>query len=430
MGDTSTQAGTAAVVDVDLTDQELYRGGFPHELFADLRRRGAVLAHPPAVPRLGGPEMGFWAVVRHAEVQRANRDWATFSAVDGPRIVPSVAERRGHTLTSSDPAVHTRLRKLISAGFTPRMIGVLDEQVRRRTEQILDAAEAAGECEFVQEVAYALPMHIIADIVGIPDADRPWVFGRTDVVMRANDPASGLDADDLRAAEGDLFAYAQRLGEDKRRTPTDDVWSLLATVEVDDDEGGRTRLEGVELDMFFLILSLAGSETTRNAISHGLLTLLEHPDQLSAVRAAARAGGGPLLDTATEEIVRWASPVTCFSRTATRDVELGGADIRAGDRITMWYPSANRDEDVFADPFRFDVTRSPNPHVSFGGGGVHYCLGAHLARREVRVMFEQLLARFDDIEVVGPVTRTASGPDQTVAVSVDRCSVRLTPAAA
>src|SRR5262249_51799089 len=164
------------------------------------------------------------------------------------------AERRGHTLTSSDPAVHTRLRKLISAGFTPRMIGVLDEQVRRRTTQILDAVAEQGECDFVNDVAYALPMHIIADIVGIPDADRPWVFGRTDTCMRANDPMSGLDATDVRAAEVDLFAYAQRLGEEKRRAPTDDVWSLLATVEVDDDEGGRTRLDGVELDMFFLIL--------------------------------------------------------------------------------------------------------------------------------------------------------------------------------
>jgi cytochrome P450 len=325
--------------------------------------------------------------------------------------------------------VHTRLRKLISAGFTPRMIGLLDEQVRRRTAQILDAVEAKGECEFVDEVAYALPMHIIADIVGIPDADRPWVFARTDTCMRANDPVSGVDASDVRAAEVDLFAYAERLGEEKRRRPADDVWSVLATVEVDDDEGGRTRLEGVELDMFFLILSLAGSETTRNAISHGLLTLLEHPDQMADVREAARGGGGPLLDSAAEEIIRWASPVTCFSRTATHDVEIGGAEIRQGDRVTMWYPSANRDEDVFADPFRFDVRRSPNPHVSFGGGGVHYCLGAHLARREVRVMFEQLLARFDAIEVTGPVARTASGPDQTVAVSVSRCPVRLTPRA-
>ena len=249
---------TALPIDVDLTDQELYRDGFPHELFARLRRAGPVLWHPPAVARRGGEARPFWAVIRHAEVQRVNRDWATFSAVDGPRIVPSVAERRGHTLTSSDPKVHTRLRKLISAGFTPRMVGVLDEQVRRRTTEILDAVAERGECDFVGDVAYALPMHIIADIVGIPDADRPWVFGRTDTVMRANDPASGLTAGDLSAAERDLFAYAERLGDEKRQRPTDDVWSVLATVEVDDDEGGRTRLAGVELDMFFLILSLAG----------------------------------------------------------------------------------------------------------------------------------------------------------------------------
>jgi cytochrome P450 len=300
------------------------------------------------------------------------------------------------------------------------MIARLDVQIHERAARIIGDVADRGECDFVREVAYQLPMHVIADIVGIPEPDRPRVFSLTDTLMRAADPSSGLTMDDHRAAELELYQYAHELGQEKRRHPADDVWSILAVAEITDEAGEPSRLTEVEHDIFFSILAIAGSETTRNAIAQGLMALIERPDQLAALRTRP-----DLLDTATDEMIRWASPVTQFGRTAMRDVELGGQQIATGDRVTLWYASANRDEKAFDDPFRFDVARHPNPHVSFGGGGVHYCLGAHLAKREIRTIFEQLLARFATIEQTGPPTWSVSGPDQSVGFSVDRLPVRL-----
>jgi cytochrome P450 len=409
------------VLDVDLTDHELYRHGFPHDLFTDLRARGAVLHHP-RTPLARTPEgVEFWVVTRHAEVQEASRDAQRFSANDGPTLSPALDLQKGQAVVYADAPMHTRLRKLIAAGFTPRMIARLDEQVRRRTNDILDAVdEVGGEVDFVHDVAYQLPMHLIGDIVGIPEADRPFVFGLTDTFMRAGDPRSGVTEADREARMVELYQYATALGAEKRARPADDVWSVLASAEIDDDNGERVRLSDFQLDLFFLVLSVAGSETTRNAISHGLLTLTDRPDDLAALRADPT-----LWDTATDEIVRWASPVTDFARTATRDTQLGDVDIAAGDRVVLFYPSANRDEREFPDPFRFDIRRAPNHHVSFGGGGAHYCLGAHLARREIRTLLEAVLARFERIEVTGATTWMVGGPDQSVAVSLDQMPVHL-----
>jgi cytochrome P450 len=264
-------------------------------------------------------------------------------------------------------------------------------------------------------------MHVIADIVGIPDGDRPWIFERTDTVLRALDPASPLTVDDQQAAQVDLFSYAKELTERKRRDPADDVWTRIAQAEIPAEDGTVTRLEGLELEMFFVILAIAGSETTRNALSQGLMALLDHPDQLAELRDRPE-----LLPVATEEILRWASPVLFFGRTATKDVELGGRQIAAGERVVLWYPSANRDEHVFADPFRFDVHRHPNPHVSFGGGGPHHCLGAHLARKEVQILLGTVLQRFD-VALAGDPAWAGGGPVHNVGVSVDHLPVRLTP---
>jgi len=410
------------VLDVDLTDHELYRHGFPHELFADLRARGAVLHHP-RTPLARTPEgVEFWVVTRHAEVQEASRDAVRFSALDGPTLSPALDIQKGQAVVYADAPMHTRLRKLIAAGFTPRMIARLDEQVKRRTTEILDAVEErGGDVDFVRDVAYQLPMQLIGDIIGIPEPDRPFVFGLTDVFMRAGDPRSELGEVDREAKMVELYEYATALGAAKRAHPDDDVWSVLASAEIDDDNGERVRLSDFQLDMFFLVLSVAGSETTRNAIPHGMLTLVEQPDTLAALRADPS-----LWDTATDEVIRWASPVTDFARTVTRDTQLGGVDIAAGERVALFYPSANRDEREFADPFRFDVRRSPNHHVSFGGGGAHYCLGAHLARREVRTLLEEVLARFGSFELTGEATWMVGGPDQAVAVSLDRMPVRMT----
>jgi cytochrome P450 len=409
-------------LDVDLTARSLYRQGFPHELFTELRARAAVLHHASTVLERAPHGMEFWVVVRHAEVLEASRDWQRFSALDGPAISPVPGMQQSEALVFADPPTHTRLRKLIAAGFTPRMIARLDDQVRIRVGQILDAvAERDGNVDFVRDIAYELPMQLIGDIVGIPDADRRHVFGLTDTFMRAGDPHSGLTIAERELAQIELYQYATALGAEKRAHPTDDVWSMLAAAELEGPDGERIRLSDFQLDVFFLILSVAGSETTRNAISQGLLALVERPDDLADLRA------DPMLwDTATDEVIRWASPVTDFGRTATADTELGGVQIAAGDRVMLFYPSANRDERAFTDPFRFDIRRSPNHHVSFGGGGVHYCLGAHLARREIRTLLEQILARFDHVEITGDITGpprapTSRSPPRSIAC---RCASR------
>ena len=402
---------TADVIDIDLLDPTLYRSGIPHGVFSDLRARGPVLWHPRTHVASFHTDVEFWALVAHDEVQRANRDWETFSAFDGPTLTPLEPERRGIMLVSKDPPDHSRMRRLISAGFTPRIIGRLEEQIAARADLVLDAAAAKGELDFVPDVAYQLPMHVIGDIIGIPESDRPEVFSITDTMLRAMDPQEGITTAERETAEVALYTYAHSLSAAKRADPTDDVWSILATGELDE----------FELDLFFLILTIAGSETTRNALTQGLMALLAHPDQLEALR-----GDPSLLPAATEEILRWSSPVICFGRTVTRDVEFGGQQLRAGDRAVLFYPSANRDETVFDDPFRFDIRRSPNPHVAFGGGGPHFCLGASLARTELQVMVGELLRRFEHIEITGEPVWLSAGPAVNVGVGVQSLPIRLT----
>ena len=410
------------IAELDLTDGSIYRHGFPHELFRELRAAGGVHRHPTVhlLTNSHDGDVSFWSIVGHAEIARANRDWQTFSALDGPGIAPTQTERRGHTIVAMDPPEHSRLRRLISAGFTPRMIAELEGHVTRRADQIVRAAAERGEVEFVSEVAYQLPMHVIADIMGIPDDDRPWVFARTDTMLRALDPTSTVEPKQRQVVERELFDYAQQLSAYKREHPGDDIWTILTTAEIDNDDGEPTSLSELELDMFFIILALAGSETTRNAISQGLMALLEHPDQMQSVR-----DDPSLVPSATDEMIRWASPVLYFGRTVTHDVDFGGATIPAGDRVVLWYPSGNRDDTVFAEPFRFDVRRNPNPHVSFGGGGPHYCLGANLAKKEVSVIMRMLLDRFSRIEITGDPVWTGGGASSNVGVSVDQLPVRL-----
>ena len=406
----AAMAGTLEIRDVNLLDPSLYRNGMPYDLYDALRAEGPVLWHPETHVPSFDADIGFWAVLGHREVQQANRDWETFSAFDGPTIVPFEEERRGVMLVSKDPPEHSRMRRLISAGFTPRMIGLLEERIRARTERVLDDAAALGDLDFVADVAYPLPMHVIADIIGIPEDDRPEVFRLTDALLRSMDPLHDIPAEERLQVEMDIYNCARELNEAKRANPADDVWSLLVAGELDD----------FELDLFFLILTIAGSETTRNALAQGLMALLAHPDQLEQLREDPT-----LLPTAAEEILRWSSPVISFGRTATRDTELGGQQLRAGDRVGLFYPSANRDPKAFVDPYRFDIRRSPNPHVAFGGGGPHYCLGASLARTEIQVMMGELLRRFENIEITGDPVWLSSGPAINVGVAVQSLPVRL-----
>ena len=416
---------------VDLTDAALYRDGVPYDVLAEVRDRHPVSWHRPIRLRTGHgvgataeddtQELdGFWVVAGHDEISAANRDWERFSAGEGPTLLPMPDGMPGSALVGMDPPDHTRLRKLVSAGFTPRMLRRLDENLQARTAKILEEAAALGTCDFVRDVAYQLPMHVIADIMGIPEAERPWVFQRTDLMLRSLDPGSAVAYADGVTARAELFGYADELGARKRKEPADDVWTALTQAVLTIEDGTAEELTQFELDMFFLILSIAGSETTRNALSQGLLALLRNPAQLEELRSDP-----PLIAAAVEEILRWSSPVLFFGRTAMVDLELGGAWIHAGDRVTLWYPAGNRDARTFPDPDRFDIHRSPNPHVSFGGGGAHYCLGASLAKRELHVMIEGLLKRFTEIELAGPAVWSGCGPVHNVGVSLNSMPVRL-----
>ena len=398
MKESRSRSHASDVADLDLTDARHYRQGFPHEIFTTLRREAPVWWQAFPEASAGNADEGFWVLSRHDDVQAANRDTELFSALDGPTLGDN-PELRGKMLVAMDGRDHTRQRRLISAGFTPRMVGRLEEQARRWAVSIVDEALERGECNFVADIAYQLPMHMIADIVGIPVEDRKWLFNLTNDLLQAGDPDSSVSREQQLAIQVELFQYAQKLGKQKRANSQDDVWTILSTIEVETDDGERAALSEIELDMFFLLLTIAGSETTRNAISLGLLALLDHPDQLASLRHDPSA-----LGPAVEEILRWSSPVSYFARRATRDTEIRGVKIAKGQRITLWYPSANRDEDVFDDPFRFDIQRAPNPHVAFGGGGAHYCLGANLARREIAILFEELLRRTREIEVIAPPT--------------------------
>lgn len=413
---------TEHILDLDLSGYDMYRNGYPHELFNRLRDEHPVWRHPTAYTKRSPDGVDFWVVLGHPEHQAISRDWQQFSSLEGASITPTPKELEGHSLITSDPPEHTRFRKLISAGFTPRMVSRLDDLVERRSTEVLDAAAKLGDCNFVDEIAFQLPMHMIADIIGIPDADRPDVFHWTDVMTRGGDPERGVTPEEGAAAGASLFEYAQQLGAEKRRNPVDDVWSILAFAEVEGEDGEPTRLTTVELDQFFFILTTAGSETTRSVISGGLVALLEHREQMDRLQAHPE-----LIPAAAEEMIRWVSPVTCFARTATNDIEIDGQHIACGDRVSIWYPTANRDPRVFEHPDRFDIARDPNQQISFGGGGAHFCLGAHLARREIRVMFQQLLDRFPNVEITGPLSYSVTAPEQVVAVTLEDVPVRLTP---
>ncbi|MGI9600787.1 MAG: cytochrome P450 [Acidimicrobiales bacterium] len=409
--------------EVDLLDSQMYVDGFPHDRYAELRAQGPIHRH--VVTRVQSPlsgaeeTMGFWCVLGQPEIQQVNRDWTTFSAGHGPTIPRQPPGGAG--MLGVDPPEHHRLRQLVSAGFTPRMVGRLEDRIGYWVDRLLDdIADRGDTCDFVAELAFPLPMHVIADIIGIPEADRPWVFERTVLVLDGLDPSLAAHQADQQAAQVELYEYAHQLGVEKRARPTDDVWSTLIAAQYAADDGQATSLEEFEVDVFFLILSIAGSETTRTALSGGLLGLLEHPDQLDRLRSDPER-----FATLPDEILRWSSPVLSFSRDCESTTEVAGVTIEEGERVVMFFPSGNRDERVFERPFELDVGRDPNPHVAFGGGGPHYCLGANLAKREILVLFRELIDRHRTIEQAGAPEWTGPGPISNVGCHVEHLPVRL-----
>ncbi|MFK7896663.1 MAG: cytochrome P450 [Myxococcota bacterium] len=403
---------TVQLDEIDLTQAELYRNGFPHDVFSTLRKEAPVWRHPQVdgLEQTNGRD--FWVLSRYEDIKTVNRDAETFLSKTGAGLG---YEGIGLMLTDLDGQAHIRQRKLISSGFTPRMTKRLEDLAREWAVKIVDEAIERENVEFVQEVAYQLPMHMIADVLGIPKEDRDWLFKITNDMLLCIDPEHPVPESEREGLATQVFQYGQKVSAEKRANPSDDVLSKLVTVE---DELGR--LNDLELDAFFMLLTIAGSETTRNAISSGLLQLLAEPEQLAALRADPS-----LLKGATEEVIRWASPVAYFKRVVARDTEIAGTPVKEGDRVTMWYPSANRDESAFEDPFKFDIRRQKNEHVAFGGGGPHFCLGAHLARREITILFEELLSRTSNIELVGDPSYSVLGIGNPILLSLGKLPVHL-----
>jgi cytochrome P450 len=398
-----------SVDEIKLSDQAFWLRPLEERegAFATLRAERPLSFHEEpyleVLPFPKGP--GYWAVTRYADVLEVSRSPEIFCSGRGSNIgdlPPEFAEFFGSMINMDDPR-HARLRRIVSRGFTPRMVRWLEEDVQRAAHAIVDAVIDRGECDFVSDIAAALPLKIICDLMGIPRSQYHFVFERTNIILGAGDPEYISDPlqiiPALLQAGAELAELVQDLGRSRLQHPTDDLTSALVTAEVDGE-----RLTEQELGSFFVLLVVAGNETTRNAISHGMLALCDYPEQ----RAIWAADFETIAPTAVEEIVRWATPVIHFRRTATRDTTLRGQSIRAGEKVVLWYCSANRDEAVFDRPFRFDVRREPNEHVGFGGPGPHFCLGAHLARREITVMFREIFRRLPDLQINGAPDRLAS----------------------
>jgi len=382
----------ADLSDVDLNDMDAFQRGEHHAMFVKLRNtdEGVHWQDEPA-------GSGYWAVTRLDHLREVNRQPDVFSSNRGGTQIEDAPDddlearmRHDSIMLDMDPPKHTRYRKLVNRGFTPRMIGLLEAYLENRTKIIVDRVCERGECDFVTELASELPLQAIAEMMGIPLEDRARIFDWTNRMIGSSDPEFASGQEDVTQAFTELYAYSHQLQE--QHQPAEDIVTTLLNGEVDGD-----RLSEWEFDMFFLLLCVAGNETTRNTISHGMHGFMTNPDQWQRFRADPEG----MMSTGMEEVLRWATPVLHFRRTAQRDYELGGVKIAEGDKVVMWHISANRDERHWDDPFRFDIGREHNEHVAFGGGGPHFCLGANLARMEMRLMFREMAERLPDMRLNG-----------------------------
>jgi len=383
------------LTDIDLLDRDIFTSGVPHEWFTYLRNNAPIYHHPEP----NGP--GFWVITKYKDVYAVGRDAHTYSSDQDHGGVVGLEELEvqppdygdAKIMLTMDPPQHTRYRKLVNKGFTPRMIAALEPHIRDRSVAILDEALAKGEADFVVDVAAELPLQAIAELIGVPFEERHKLFDWSNRMIGSEDPEYMVGEQEAFMAQFEMFAYAGELAEQRKVEPRDDIMTSLLNAEIDGD-----KLTPMEFNLFFLLLSVAGNETTRNAISHGMNAFLDHPEQWDQLVADPDG----VIGTATEEILRWASPVMYFRRNVLQDTVLSGVEFKKGEKVSIWYCSANRDEDVFEDPFRFDVRRSPNDHLAFGGGGPHFCLGSSLARMEIKVLFEELARRAPHLTRQGP----------------------------
>jgi cholest-4-en-3-one 26-monooxygenase len=376
---------------VDLADKTTFLAGQPHEFFARLRREEPVSWQDHETD----DGDGFWIVTKYDDVMDVERDPELFSSQIGGTMIEPLGGGSELMMLNQDPPRHTRLKLLVSRMFTPRHIRSIEDSIRTAAKDIVERVASKGEIDLVTEVSADLPLIVIAELLGVPQEDRHKVFEWSNRMVGSDDPEYGGDGNPMEASV-ELFAYAQSLAEARMADPGDDIVTLLLTGEVDGE-----KLDPMEFNLFFMLLAVAGNETTRNLITGGVLALLDNPEERDRL-----CTDPSLLPTAVEEMLRYVSPVNYFRRTATRDTEIRGVPIKEGEKVTIWYPSANRDEDQFPDPERFDVGRTPNEHVAFGARGPHFCLGANLARFEITCMFEELVRTIlPEMEQSGPADR-------------------------
>jgi len=392
----------------DFTDPDVNLAGVPHDEFAALRKSAPIHWVEQTEPARAGMSVesgtGYWAVTKHADVAEVSKNSKVFSSRENGVIIrlPETASRESVEMTqvviiNQDAPEHTQLRSIISRGFTPRAIGALEEVLEERAQRIVREAVAAGSGNFVDQVASEFPLEVIGDMLGIPAEDRRKIFDWTNQMTGADDADLARADKDPEAAAAEVLMYSMGLAAERKANPRDDIVTKL--VQADKDGRGLT---DDEFGYFVIALAVAGNETTRNATTHGMNAFFDNPDQWELWKRERP-------ETMVDEVIRWATPVTSFQRTALQDVELGGVQIKAGQRVGLFYASANHDEDVFDDPWTFDITRNPNPHLAFGGHGAHYCIGANLARTEIKLIFDALADMAPDIQRTGPPARLRSG---------------------
>jgi cholest-4-en-3-one 26-monooxygenase len=385
----------------DFTDPDVYAKGVPRSEFAELRKTAPVWWNPQPPNKGGYADEGYWVVSKHADVKEVSRDSKVYSTYENtaiPRFADDMeretVEMLRHLLINKDAPEHTKLRKLISRGFTPRAIESMRETIAARAQKIVTDAAKNDQGDFVSQVASELPLQAIAELIGVPQSDRGKIFDWSNQMMGYDDPQYAAES---ATASAELLGYAYNLAEERRQCPANDILTTLIEADIDGDQ-----ISSEDFGFFVLMLAVAGNETTRNAITHGMIAFMENPEQWELYKKERPA-------TTADEIVRYSSPVVTFQRTALSDTEIRGQKIKKGDRVAMFYASANFDEEVFENPMTFDITRDPNPHLGFGGTGEHFCMGANLARMEIDLIFGAIADYMPDISMLKKPERLRSG---------------------